>query len=618
MQTERKRPLVLKLGLSAGGLAIFFAILVLANFLVGSLHLRWDATSEKIHSLSDGTRTIMEDLAKPVELQLYLTRDVVNTTPGIQSFGRRVTDLLEEYRIAANGNITVTLIHPEPDSNAEDRARTYGLQGVATSGNNRFYMGLVALSEEREETIPFLDPARETRLEYDITRMITRAVAPKKRSIGILSGIEIFGNPQMAMQNPQMAKRWFFLSELEKNNRVSRITAAEKALPEDLDLLVLMNPREIPDPLLVAIDQFVLSGGNILLLADPVSLSGPSLPEGEDAALTTLLSSWGVRISKDAVVDFNAATRLMGRNNQVEENPAWLSLGPDALNADSLITQGLDSLLFPISGEISTTPPEGVSVEPLIRSSKNASLFGGFDARFGTDKIRKTFSPDDTEHALAVRMSGRFPSAFPDALPEGVALDTRLMEADKPATLVVLGDTDFLFDPYYMQQRNLFGFNMAQAFNDNLNLLLNITELLTGNPELVRIRTRAVTSRPFTKVKALEQQAQARWLSREQELERKAEETNRKLQALEGQKNRDQSFVLSAEQEAEIRRFQEERSRTNRELKQVRRNLRADIDRLGNRLKLINLIGMPLVVSLAGILFAARRRRKANRSGKEA
>jgi ABC-type uncharacterized transport system involved in gliding motility auxiliary subunit len=171
-----------------------------------------------------------------------------------------------------------------------------------------------------------------------------------------------------------------------------------------------------------------------------------------------------------------------------------------------------------------------------------------------------------------------------------------------------------LNDPYYVSRQNFLGMNLARIFNDNLNLLLNSTEVLTGSEALIDIRTRGKFERPFVKVEELEKEAKKKLLDREQELVQKMEETNRKLQEFESRKDASQRFIVSAEQEKEIKKFQEEKSRINKELRLVRRTMRKDIEALGNKLKFINILLMPLIVVIAGLGFAFYRRNKSRRS----
>ena len=270
----------------------------------------------------------------------------------------------------------------------------------------------------------------------------------------------------------------------------------------------------------------------------------------------------------------------------------------------------------------------GLTYEPLLTSSPQSGLIDSFKARFGVSEIRKEFTPGGHGYDIAVRLHGRFPGAFSEGPPvpaapatgedtdAGKTADSRqerhLAEAQKDATVIVVADADFLYDGYYVTRQNFLGFQLASIFNDNLNFLLNAGELLSGADALIEIRGRGSYERPFDRVQELEAKAQEKWLSREQELEKKVEELNAKLEALEKQKDATQNLILSPEQEAEVKKFQEERRRINDELKQVRRNLRADIEALGARVKFANIFLIPLLVSIGGGVYALYRRKKIN------
>ena len=223
-----------------------------------------------------------------------------------------------------------------------------------------------------------------------------------------------------------------------------------------------------------------------------------------------------------------------------------------------------------------------------------------------------------------MRISGTFKTAFPDGKPEAesnageTAPETdakdeepSLKEGKAPSVIVVVADSDLLYDGYYLSQQNLLGFTISNIFNDNLNFMLNASEMLTGNPALISIRSRGTFERPFTRVQELERKAQDRWLDQEQALVRQVEETNQKLGMLEQQKDAAQRAILSEEQEQEIARFQEEKLRINKELKTVRRNLRAEIEQLGTTVKFVNIFLVPLLIGIGGIIYAIMRRRKA-------
>ncbi|WP_179953366.1 Gldg family protein [Desulfobotulus mexicanus] len=615
-------------------LGLLFLTLLLLNILFSNIRIRWDATSDKIHSLSPGSIAILKKLEEPVSIRYYFSDDPMQMPVHFRAFGRRAADLLKEYEESSGGKIRLEIIHPKPDSEEEDWARTYGIEPLPTPGGDNLYLGLVAISGDREQTIAFIDPAREASLEYDITRTLTQISRAEKPQVGILSGMNIYGAPGM----PGMGgggSRWFFLKEMEKTVRLHTIDGDEEDLPEKLDLLILFQPDYLSPSMLHAIDAYVSSGGNLMVFSDPAAVSDPMSGYGPtESPLDPLFEAWGIEKDDRVVVDFHAATRLMGQNNQVENNPSWLSLDASALNRDHLITATLNSLLLPMAGTVSLGENSPLKAEVLVSSSENAALFDPAEVRMGMENVRRSFEAEGKRYPLAMIFAGQFPVAFPDGPPEEEGIQAESIGEDKaektdgrdkgeklsegkaetavkkqkPATLVFIADADLLFDAYYMSRQSFLGFEMARVFNDNLNFVLNSVEMLSGSPDLIHVRTRDVTDRPFHRVKDLERQAETRWLSREQALLQRAEEASMRIQMLESQKQGEDALVLSEEQEAELRRFNEERMRINQELKEVRRNLRSDIDDLGTRIKIINMLAVPLLVAGAGIILGIKRR----------
>jgi ABC-type uncharacterized transport system involved in gliding motility auxiliary subunit len=618
--------------MSAGGLALVLVILVLFNLLLGQASLRWDLTEDNIYSLSDGSRKILSDLEREVTLQIYYSEDANQAPMRLKTYARRAIDFIREYEAASGGRVEVELIDTEPDSEAEEWAVTYGVNGVDLPTGDRFYFGLVALAGDQEETIPMLDPAREEQLEYEVTRMIWRVQAPKRTTIGVISGLPVFGGPpRNPMGQPQQSDPWLFVQELRKSYEVTEIAAGAEEIPAEVDVLLAVHPTGLSDSLVYAIDQYVLRGGNLMAFVDPLPVTmgqqGMQGPSGSDG-LDKLLPAWGVEWSANRVlVDFGNATQLRGQNNQIEENPLWVSLPPESFSKEAILTAQLESLLMPMAGTLSKTEDAAGEYETLVHSSANSSTIGAMEARFAGDNLRRDFSATPDRYDLAVRVRGTFETAFPGGKPaaapdaEGDASGDdangdgpeHLAEGTAPATVVVVADADMLFDNFYVQRQNFLGMNISRMFNDNLNFLLNGSELLAGNDALISIRSRGKFERPFTRVEALERNAQERWLAREQELMRRVEETNRKLEQLEQQKDASQEFIMSAEQEAEIQQFQREKTRINRELKEVRRNLRADIEALGGLVKFFNIFGMVLVVAAAGLAFGLYQRRQSTR-----
>ena len=621
-----KKP-IRKTVFSVGGAVLVLVIVVAINILVSRTTLRWDATADGLYSLSQGTRTILAELDQDVAFKVFYSRHVVNVPAQIKTFAQRTIDFLSEYEQHAKGRISVEIIDPKPDSEEEEWAIKYGMKGLSLPTGEPLYLGLVAVAADQEETIPFLDPTREIRLEYDLTRMITRVMTPERMKIGIFSSLPVFGagamNMVMGGGRPDM-EPWFFIQELGKSYDLIDIAGDADRIDPTVDLLVLFHPKNISDTLAFAVDQFILGGGNAIVFADPLSLmDDPRMGPGGSVP-KTLFEAWGITLDAGlAIADYNYATRLRDQNNQVETNPMWLSTQAGAFNTDNLITANLESMLLPVAGAIEVSPDSPVAMEPLILSSPNNQMVDAASHMMDVEILRRDFSPSGVVRNLAVHLSGRFPTAFPQGRPvvdsaagptesetDAAESDRPLKEGTAASVIVVVADSDLLYDGYYLSQQNLLGYTISNIFNDNLNFLLNACEMLTGNPALIGIRSRGTVERPFTRVQALELKAQDRWLSQEQALVRQVEETNATLRLLEQQKDASQRAILSEEQEQEIARFQEEKLRINRELKTVRRNLRAEIEQLGAVVKFLNIFFIPLLIGIGGVLFAIVRRRK--------
>ncbi|BBO89100.1 Gldg family protein [Desulfosarcina ovata] len=623
MSDGKKR--IRKTAFSAGSAVLVLLIVVLVNTLLARTTLRWDATEDNLYSLSDGTRTILADMDQDVVIKVFYSKHVPTVPSHIKTFAQRVIDFLSEYEHYGKGRIKVEIYDPKPDSEEEEWAIKYGMKGVSLPSGDPVYLGLVALSADQEAAMPFIDPTQETRLEYDLTRLIARVQTAERMKIAVFSGLPVFGSaPNMMMGGPRQGQApWFFIQELKKTYDLIQVQAAADTIDPAAKLLILFHPKTMSDKLAFAVDQYILGGGNAIVFADPLSLMDDPRMGPEGSIPDKLFKAWGISMpTGKAVADYTFATRLRNRENQVENNPMWLSVQADGFNGDDLITANLESMLLPVGGAIDILPDGPCTIEPLIHSSPNNELVDAFSHNQDVSALRRQFKPSGTARNLAVRISGTFKTAFPDGRPgppEGTAEETPqtdpgapvLKTGKSPSVVVVVADSDLLYDGYYLSQQNFLGFNISNVFNDNLNFMLNSCEMLTGNPALIGIRSRGTFERPFTRVQALERKAQDRWLDQEQALERQVEATNEKLHMLEQQKDASQRAILSEEQEQEIARFQEEKLKINKELKVVRRNLRAEIEQLGTMVKFINIFLVPILIAMGGIIFAITRKRKA-------
>ncbi|MBI3874365.1 MAG: Gldg family protein [Verrucomicrobia bacterium] len=624
---------------SAAGVVAMFVIFIGVNLIVSASKSRVDLTAEQLYTPSDGTKKILGRLDTPVKVRFYCTQGENAMPVPLKTFAARVEDLLAEYRSVAHGKITVEKLDPQPDSDAEDSANIDGVEGQPLQTGEKIYLGISVSCLDQKVALPFLAPDREKLLEYDLSRAIARAVNPTKPIIGVMTALPMFGQPvnpmMMRMGQTRGQEPWVFINELKRDFDVKQVPLTADKIDDDIKVLLVVHPRDITDAAQYALDQFVLRGGKLIAFVDPVNvidaqqnggnpMMGGGPPSG--STLDKLFKAWGVEFDKTKVVaDPNFITTMRGRSGRPEKNPCWLSLDRSALAEDSATFQ-IDNLLLAMCGAFTGTPAEGLQQKVLIKSTADAALAEGFLAQMSAEAVLKDLKPAGKEYALAIRLSGKFKTAFPDGKPKDKADEAEKPDEKKDAKkdekkpdgsltqskdenfVILVADSDILYHEFSM--RMLDGFNMMIPFNANLSLAQNMVEQLSGDTSLINARTRASMSRPFERVRKMQAQAEESYRGKIEELEKSRQEAERKLNELMQNKDKTQRFVLSPEQQKEIEEFKKKRTEMNQELKLIRKNLRHDVDKLENQLKWLNIAGMPLLVTVGGISLALVKRKR--------
>ena len=640
MKTSKYSLRLSRLGGSLGGLVILAVILVAVNVIVGTLNLRQDLTQEKLFTLSDGTRHVLQKLDRTVTLKFFFTSSAAEIPVPLKSFAREVQELLHEYELASAGRIAVEVYDPKPDSDAEDWAQRYGVTGepLGLSGVS-LYLGLAGVCGDQQAAIPMLDPRNEQTLEYSITRMIYRLGAPQKPVVGILSPLPVMGMPALPFMmpgqpRPEPRPAWAAFQALRDDYTVREVPLTAESIDPDIDALVIVHPKNLSDRALYAIDQFVLRGGRLIACVDPfcvVDNSQPESPEGAYAMparssdMAKLFAAWDVGYAPAKLAaDMDAATYLRGRDNQAEQSPVYLSLRAANLSRNDILTASLESMVLPLAGSFTCTSTDKLKATPLIVTSERAQSADAMMAQFDPGAFLRTFKSGLKPLTLAVRLQGKFKTAFPEGRPpaapdaEGKTkpeepVANSLQESTGSATVILIGDVDFLNDQFTVEQQNFFGSVMQQPINDNISFFLNAVEQMAGSTDLIGIRSRGTAVRPFDRVLALEHQAQERWMEQERAIEEKLQATQQRLAELQNTKDEKQRFILSPEQQKEIERFRQESLNYRQELKQVRRNLREGIESLGVKVKVLNILLVPALVAFGGIGFGLYRRSRSTR-----
>jgi ABC-type uncharacterized transport system involved in gliding motility auxiliary subunit len=620
---------------STAGVLVMLVILIAFNFIAGTARKRLDLTQEKAYTLSAGTRAILKKLDTSVTIRFYCTQSESATpeTVYLKGYARKVEDLLAEYKQVAGGKLKIEKYDPQPDSDAEDSARLDGLEAQPLPGADRFYLGLAVKCADEVQSIPFLAPNRERLLEYDLTRAIVRVGSPEKPTIGLMSPLPVFGmpsNPMMAQMGQQGSQPWTIVNELKNDFNVKRVASDADKIDDDIKLLVVIAPKDISDKAQYAIDQFIMRGGKLVAFLDAQCLADNRQQNqmmanmgGGGSSLDKLLKAWGIQFDTGKVVaDLTYKMQLRGNNGEPQEAPAWLALTADGINKDDVATSQIDNIWLPLCGAFTGTPVAGLKETVLLRSSKDSQLVEAMLANLSGESIMKEFKPSGVNYALAVRLTGKFKTAFPEGAPQDKKDDTEKKPEEKKAgeslketkgdnTVVLFGDADMLFDPFTMRRVDSPFGALQMAMNANLNLAQNIVEQMTGDNNLIAVRSRATLNRPFTRVKEMETAANEKFQSEIKRLEDSAAEAQRKINDMQAQKkDKDQRFILSPEQRLELEKLRKEEAESRKRLKQVQKDLRKEVVSLQTRLKWINILAVPLAVTATGIVIAIVNRRK--------
>lgn len=610
--------------LALGVLAI--AIIMLSNAWLRGMRI--DLTENNLYTVSEGTRSVLRNIEEPIALYLFYSERAARNAPSLRPYATRVREMLEEFSQHAGGKLRVQVLDPVPFSEEEDQAAQFGLQALPIQGGESVYLGLAGTNAVGDEAIiPFFDPGKEAFLEYDLAKLIYSLANPEKPVIGIMSSLPMGGDfdPQTRRSVPP----WVIDEQIGQLFDVRDLSPTVTAIDEDVDVLMLVHPKDLSDETLYGIDQYIVRGGRALIFVDPhAEVDQPRQDPANPAAaftanrsssLSRLFDAWGIEISPTEVVgDDRYALQISTRAGAPPvRHLALLGLDSDALDSGDVITGDLTSLNLGMAGAIQVREDATATVVPLVSSSSEADLIQSTRMRFLSDpsSLRDGFKPGGEPLVLAARVTGAVPSAFPDGAPGDGDTEGHVAAADN-INAIVVADVDMLADQFWVQVQNFFGQRIVSPWAGNGDFVINALDNLTGSSELIGIRSRATYRRPFDRVEELRRRADERFLAKEQELQDKLLATETKLTELQSGRADDNPTIMSDEQRAEIQRFLDERVEVRKELRRVRRDLAGDIENLGVWLKVVNIALMPLLVTLAALLFVWLRRRE-NRRARE-
>jgi len=603
------------------GLVAVAAIAVASVVILSRLSLRGDFTAERLYTLSDGSKAVLSKLDSDVTLKYYFSSSSAEMPLEAKTYAQEVSNLLREYVRAGGGRVVLEEYDPKPDSDAEEWAQRYGVEPqTVTPFGSPVYFGVVAACGDRTETLGALSQKTQSTLEYDVTRLVTRVAWPERPVVGVMTSLEgVLGgqmNPMMMQMGQRPPQGWAAFTELAKDYDVRSVATDAEKIDDDVKALVLLHAKDLSDKTLYAIDQFVLRGGKLIACTDPMSVAElqssrnrQMMGMGGDgpSTLGKLFEAWGVGFETSKVTCDLAASTKLGR--QGADEPACLSLAAANMDKDDLLVSRLTQVLMPFAGAFtfdSAKAPD-LRFSPLIATSDDhSSAVDKMTLMMGSGSGRDAV-PDGKRRVVAARLDGLFKTAYPKG-PDGTN-DVSGAVSEGRSSVMLFADSDFLMDDAcVMMLRTPFG-NVPQLANDNIALFAGVIEQFAGREELIGLRSRRSANRPFDVVERLRASATEKWQQKEADFQAELQRTQERLSALQREKKGDERYILSREQQDEIVKLRKAQADTRRELKNVRKELTADIDSLGTMLKWFNIALVPFLVVLFGLFRGFTRKR---------
>ncbi|MFO0988459.1 MAG: Gldg family protein [Alphaproteobacteria bacterium] len=645
-------------GIIVATLFVSFVFLAALNALsnVGVRGLALDLTQDKTFTLSEGTFKTLREMQEPVTLRFFYSTKLGETVPTYGAYAARVRALLERYAALSRGKIRLEILNPAPFSEDEDRAVAFGVQAVPVdqSGEQVFF-GLVGTNTvDESDKIAFFHPSREPFIEYDLTRLIRNLSNVKKKVVGIVTSLPLQGQFSPGGMQPP----WPIYNEIGGVFETKMIS--DEKIPDDVDVLLIAHPAGLDDKVLFAIDQYVLKGGKAVVLVDPVPESAPRRRTmfgggmvGPGSDLPKLFKQWGIELKAEKVAtDADRALRVNaageGGRAVAARYVAWLDLragtGPaNNINRSDPVTAGLNQVIMASSGIIVAAKDATTKITPLLFTTATGSETDANKLRMQPDVLAllREYQPGKEQLNLAVRVTGKVKSAFPDGAPkpkeepkkeeakkdepakegekkdeakkEEPKKDEALKESKGDIDVIVVADVDFLQEQFWAREQNFFGETVRIPYTGNADFLMFALDQLSGANALKGLRGKGIAARPFTKVEQLQADAEKRLRAQRADLEKRYKEIQDKLKDVRT-KGSDGKIELTAEQQAAVVQFTRELLRIRREQRAVQFEARRDYEAMDRTLKLANIGAVPIVVGLialvVGFVRYQRRRRR--------
>lgn len=624
--------------------ALFFGINIIAQNMFRNTRL--DLTADKLFTLSEGARAIARSIDEPVKLTFYFSSKGAVDKPAYLSMAKRVREVIEEFGRESKGKIVVKVVNPEPYSDEEEQAVKDELDPIPlTTAGDAMFFGLVGTnSTNGKQVIPQFDPRNERMLEYDLAKLVYSLKNAKKKKIGVMTtlGLQTYAiNPQT--QQPMPKSKWQVFQQLAEAFEIEEIQTTATAIPDGVDVLVVVHPKKLSDQTLYAIDQFLMRGGRMMAFVDPLCQTDDSIQArnqmemmmaDRSSNLNKLLNAWGIEVSDTMVLLDNkyAPRQQMQEGNGIVEVATlpFAMLKGDAITRDDEISRALQSVNLFFAGSIKRKADykgdSALTIVPLLESSDDSMMIEKGQVQFTQDmkQLLNLFNSQNAKNTIAARLTGKVKSAFPDGPPkaaDGPAPDAskHLKESKEPVNILLAADVDMLNDRAWGQEVQIGRQRAFMPAASNGLYFVGGIENLTGSSELLSIRPRAAAARPFERVEEIKRSAAKESAAKAKIAEDKVRQvTQRMNESLRKREPRADGTVEWTPADAKaLEEVKTELYAAQKEQRQIVREQNKDIDRLGLNLRVINIALVPALVAFLAVgvgVYRANRRSSVGRS----
>ncbi len=570
------------------------------NFIIQKINfnLGVDFTSTKTFTLSSGTKRVIDEIEEPIKINFVYSRDLSKNIPIIQNYANQVQGLLNRYSDLASGKIELNFIEPEPYSDDEDYVNRYGVQGFPIDQEgSKVYFGLIASNTTDDiETVPFFDPSKAGTLEKQLTDIVYKLNRSKKPMIGFLSWVDT--TPPMMPNNQLGQGEYTILEELSYFYDFEFLDTDVESF-EGIDLLIVYHPSDISDKTEYAVEQFILNGGKSVIFVDPFFEKNDH--SNKSSNLENVLKTLNINYNSNVILDGAQATRLQTQQNITENTSLqtmlklnWPEVRGQFINQAEEIGDGLSLIRLVSPGGLSPLNDESeISYTPIMSSSE-VTMDLPMKEVHDPIKLINNFQPTGISYDFGVKLNGIAKSNFNDFEFKN---DNHLETSLKNINVVVFSDADFIRNAFWARIQKFLDTNVIEATSDNGSLVTNVFDSMTGYDEFIDLRNKEAPFRPFVVVQKLQAEAEQMYLGQEQQLQAQLDNTLNQIQNLSG--GRDvESVNLSDKQLMELANFQLQVENTRKQLREVRRNLSKDIDRLANQINILNTFLIPVLLIL--------------------